>query len=338
MNLRSIHAFVNQQLFVLGIGLVILVAWIAPEMGREGGLLPVRRIEAVGIFVVFFLQGLSLPFEELRRGAAHWKLHSAIQGTTFVFFPVFTGGLLYLFAGFFSDPSLRAGFLYLSFVPTTIASALTYTIAAKGNASGALFNTTLSNGAGVFLVPLFCLLFIDQGGGSLDVRPVLLGILWKILLPLLLGQLCRSVLADWAKRNRPLIKRVSNGVILFMIYSAFCDSFSREVWGNLEIALVWWVLGGVVLLFAASSGFCWMTGKWIRLDRPSRITLLLCGSQKTLAVGLPLAVMIFGGGKSHLELSLVLVPLLLYHPLQLVLGGLLLPHLAKFAEEDGRRR
>lgn len=327
--------FLNQQSFVLGIGLAVGLAWLAPGFGSEDGVLPTRALESAGVFVIFLLQGLSLPFEELRRGVAQWRLHATVQGTTFLFFPLVTLLGLHLFPGLSGNESIRAGFLYLSFLPSTIASAMTLSVAAKGNASGALFNTTLSNGVGVFLVPFLCLILISTGGSArIEVQPVLIGILLKIIVPLILGQFLRIKLAGWAARHRVLTRRISNGVILFMIYSAFCDSFARRLWSGLEQDTLWWTICGVVSLLIAVSAFLWFLSIRVRLDRPSRVTALFCGSQKTLAVGLPLAVMIFGSRGSDLELSLVIVPLLLYHPLQLVVGGLLVGPLKEFVERS----
>jgi predicted Na+-dependent transporter len=44
-------------------------------------------------------------------------------------------------------------------------------------------------------------------------------------------------------------------------------------------------------------------------------------AQKTLAAGAPLAKLIFA---AHPELSLILLPIMLYHPLQLLAGGLII--------------
>lgn len=333
MNFAFLKTFFVRQAFVLGIGVVIVLAWLAPGVGTREGLLPVELLQTVGIFAIFLFQGLSLPFHELRRGASDWRLHVTVQATTFLFFPLVTWAGVTLSAGVLADPSLQAGFLFLSFLPTTIASSLAYTVAAKGNASGALFNTTLSNGAGIFLVPVFCLILVESSSpNEIDVQPVLGGILLKIILPLILGQIARFFLAEWAASHRTVMKRISSGVILFMIYSAFCDSFSREIWSGLNTGFLWWTVAGVCILLGGASLFAWFLSGRMRLDRPSRVTALLCGSQKTLAVGFPLAVMIFGSGTSGFELSLVIVPLLLYHPFQLVLDGMLIPRLRKYVE------
>jgi sodium/bile acid cotransporter 7 len=49
-----------------------------------------------------------------------------------------------------------------------------------------------------------------------------------------------------------------------------------------------------------------------------RITAVFCGSKKTLASGVPMAQLIFAG---HPGLSFILLPILIYHPMQLLICG-----------------
>lgn len=326
--------------FLLGIVAAIVLAAIFPNIGSSESPLPVGMLKKIGIFGIFFFQGLSLPFNELRRGFSDWHLHFCIQVTTFVFFPLVVLVGLFITSGFFTQPDLRAGFLYLSFLPTTISSALALAILAQGNISGALFNTTLSNVAGVFLVPIFCifLLNVDGSGESIALGPVLLGIFITILLPIIIGQLCRPLLKELAKKHKAAIRRFNSGVILFIIYAAFCDSFTGNIWSNVPTPSLVISLIGTVLLLAVSSGFVWWFSAALHLDRPSQVTALLCGSQKTLAVGLPLSAIIFGTEQQEIQLSLLIVPLLIYHPAQLILGGWLVPRLSRFVAHKEPRK
>jgi sodium/bile acid cotransporter 7 len=47
---------------------------------------------------------------------------------------------------------------------------------------------------------------------------------------------------------------------------------------------------------------------------------MFCGSKKTLASGVPLARLIFG---AHPGLGMMLLPIMIYHPLQLLVCGVL---------------
>ncbi|MGA0333835.1 MAG: bile acid:sodium symporter family protein [Kiritimatiellia bacterium] len=313
--------------FVLNILLIVLAAALFPSAGSSGGFLPVRSLKLAGVFLIFFNQGVLLPGEELRRGFLELKLHSLIQTTTYLLFPLFVGMMLWLSAPFFSQPDLRAGFLYLAFLPTTVSSAVALTSVAHGNVSGALFNCTLSSVIGVFLVPLLCVFFLGQGGAEtqMDVLPILRNVSVTLLLPLGLGQALRSLLKNHFGAHKRAIRNFNNGVILFIIWTAFCESFLRNVWDRVSPAELALCAAGTAVLLALSSLWSWGASGALHLSTPSRITALFCGSQKTIAMGLPLSAMIFTGPVP--ELSLLVIPLMIYHPLQLILAGWLMPRL-----------
>ncbi len=325
--------FLKSNSFIVAIVAAIFLAWIWPEAAIEGGVIPSSLLVAVGVFFIFFSQGVSLPFESLRDGFAEWRLHLSIQTTTFLVAPLLVGVGLWLSAPFFTDTDLRAGFLFLAILPTTITSAVALTASAGGNVSGALFNTTLSNVAGVFLVPLVCVFaFSTTASAAVPVSPLLLSVGLKILLPLLIGQCLRPWLKDLFAPRKHVIKRINNGVIYFIVYVAFCESFSRGIWGTMGAGPVIHTFLGVLILLGLLSGFVWWLGGMLKLSRGSRIAGYFCGSQKTLAAGLPLSAAIFGAFEGGPELSLLIVPILLYHPTQLVLGGWLVTRFTKGAK------
>jgi len=88
-----------------------------------------------------------------------------------------------------------------------------------------------------------------------------------------------------------------------------------------------------------------------RLDRKKIVAAVFCGSHKTVALGIPLLRSIYGvgsmadaksggggGGGGGSKLALLSCPLLLYHPMQLVIGSYLVPHFRRFialSEEPG---
>jgi solute carrier family 10 (sodium/bile acid cotransporter), member 7 len=77
------------------------------------------------------------------------------------------------------------------------------------------------------------------------------------------------------------------------------------------------------LLFTGMSLLIYWTCRALRLNREDRITAYFCSVKKTLAMGVPLAVLIFG---SRNDIPLILLPLMFYHPLQIFINGLLANH------------
>ncbi len=322
--------------FVLNILLVVLAAALFPELGSSNSPLPIKALKFAGVFLIFFNQGVLLPGEELRQGFLEVKLHALIQGTTYLFFPLLVFLMLTLSSSFFTQPDLRMGFFYLAFLPTTVSSAVALTSVAGGNVSGALFNCTLSSIAGVFFVPLLCIFFLEQGGAysQMDALAILTNVSITLLLPLVLGQLARSSLKGIFGSHKKGINHFNNGVILFIIWTAFCQSFLRNVWDQVS----GWELGlcalSAFLLLSLASAWTWKLSAKLQLSTPSRITALFCGSQKTIAMGLPLSAMIFSGAAGQsVELSLLVIPLMIYHPMQLILAGWLMPRLQALSSQ-----
>lgn len=318
--------FLLTNSFVVGILLVVGLAALWSEPGTKEGGLPLDLLKTIGVFFIFFSQGVTLPSRELRKGVAEWRLHLCIQITTFVVFPIMVAVGLILSQTFFQDSNLRLGFLYLAFLPTTITSAVALTSVAGGNVSGALFNCTLSAVAGVFLVPTLSVLFIESGGTGEGMRlgGLFVSIALTILLPLVLGQITQRWLQETFVRHKVFVRRFNSGVILFIVWTAFSESFQRDIWSQVGGGDLLLTLVGTILLLLGASLLVWTVSGLLGFEWESRVTAFYCGGQKSLAMGLPLSAIIFAGSET-VELSLLLIPLLCYHPLQLIFGGWLIP-------------
>ncbi len=66
----------------------------------------------------------------------------------------------------------------------------------------------------------------------------------------------------------------------------------------------------------------------MQLKRGDEIAAVFCGSKKTLASGIPLAALIFG---NHPGLGLIVLPIMLYHQLQLFVCAALAYRYARMA-------
>lgn len=306
--------------FLTGMVAAVLLAWRFPGPGAHGGWLHPELVTNVGVSLIFFLHGLALPFAALRAGTLQWRLHLLVQACTFLLFPAM--GLVWLrLAGGAMSEGLRLGFFFLCALPSTVSSSVALTAAARGNVAAAVFNATLSSLIGVVATPAWLAWFAEASPGeALPLGDVILDLVRWLVLPLVVGQLLRPWLGAWAGRNKRLINRVDRGTILLLVYTSFCESMAQGVWSGQagrEVGLT--LLGSVVLLTAAlaiTTAACRALG----FAREDRIAAVLCGSKKTLASGVPMAQLIFG--QSPL-LGLVLLPIMVYHPLQLVVCGVL---------------
>ena len=318
----SYATWIRRHGFILGLVLAVVLAFLFPSPGSRHGFLHPELVNNFGIATILFLQGLSLAFEKLKSGAGNWRLHIIIQSFMFIVFPII-GIFLY-----FTVPSIwgtepagiRQGLLYLCVLPSMISTSVVLTAVAQGNVAGALFNAALSNLIGVVLTPLLVHELMKTTGQSAPLGPLMLKIMLLTLLPFFIGMSLRRFVKKWVEHHKVWIARISNTVI---VYSAFCDSFVEKIWQQHGAATPAKLFLCVALLFTGMSLLIYWTCRSLRLNREDRIAAYFCSVKKTLAMGVPLAVLIFG---SRSDIPLILLPLMFYHPLQIFINGLLANH------------
>ena len=305
--------------FFLGLGAAIFLAWIYPHGGASGGWMIPEVTGKVGVALVFFVQGAGLSFAALRAGSLRWTLHLLVLGTTYGLFPLLGLGLFAIGTGRWPS-ELRLGFFFLCAVPSTISSSVIFTAIARGNVAAALWSATASNLLGVVLTPLWLGIVLQTSGRALPLGQVILGLAGGLVLPLFLGQLARRWIAGWMARRGALASGINRGIILFLVHFSFCDAFARNVWGSLGLGSLAIIAAVSTALLALSIGWLLLGSRALHLSPEERITAVFCGSQKTLAAGIPMAQLIFQG---HPALGIILLPLLAYHPIELVASGYL---------------
>lgn len=300
-----------------GLLTAVALAWVFPEAGARGGLLRSEFTSKAGIVTIFLLQGALLKLGALRAGAGNWRLHALIQGFTFLVFPAIGWGVALATAGWIPE-ELRTGFVFLCLLPSTISTAVVYTTLAHGSPAGALFNATLSNLLGVVVTPAWVGLLLGGAGASLGFGAVVRELVLLLLVPLALGMLSRVVLARFVDARRAWLSNTCSVIILFIVYAAFCNSVQDGVWSRHGGSTTLLAFLGVAVLLAGSSALAVALARVAGLPEADRRTVFFCAPQKTLASGVPMAKVIFA---TRPELGLILLPLLLYHPLQLLVHG-----------------
>ena len=315
-----LEGFLKRNWFLLGMLAAIALGFLAPGAGRLVNPASATRIALIA--ALFLIAGFTLPSESIGPGLASWRLHLFIHAFLFLLTPALffltTLPLRRLFG-----PELAAGMLALAVLPTTISSCVVFTQVSGGNVMGTLFNAAVSNLLGVFLSPLLLSLALRGSGQSLPVGELLvilrdLGL--QILVPLAAGQLLRRLLKPLADRARGPLAQVSNALLLGVIFLTIASSagdpdflghLSRAPWPFAYLAAVHLLL--VALAYAGARA--------LRFPRENLISAMFAAPQKTLSLGVPLISAYFAC--SPQTLGLVLLPLLLYHPWQLLVAGLL---------------
>jgi sodium/bile acid cotransporter 7 len=327
-NRGFLFRWMHQNGFILGLFGVVILAFLFPQPGARDGWLHPGLVSNFGIALILFLQGLSMPLEKVRRGAGSWQLHVIIQTFTFIIFPIVGLVLEELLPHLWANEpeAIKQGFLYLCVLPSTVSTSVVLTSVAGGNTAAAILSAAFSNIVGVILTPLLVGLLMHATGRSGPVGPLLMQITMLTLLPFAASIVLRHFVRVWVDANKRWINRISNGVILFIVYTAFCDSVKERIWHKYGLVLTAEVLLTVMFLFGSISLLIYLVSRVVRLNREDAIAVYFCSVKKTLAMGVPLAILIFG---ARADLSLILLPIMFYHPFQLFVNGLLANQWAK---------
>ncbi|MGW8782517.1 bile acid:sodium symporter family protein [Streptomyces sp. NPDC055796] len=309
--------------------------WILTLLGTVAvaALLPARGLAATvaegvatgAVALLFFLYGARLSTREALDGLRHWRLHLTVLACTFVLFPLLGLAARGLVPTLLTPP-LYSGLLFLCLVPSTIQSSIAFTSIARGNVPAAICAGSFSSLAGIVLTPLLAagLLGGSGGGFSLD---SLLKIVLQLLLPFLLGQVLRPWVGDFLVRHKKVLGRVDRGSILLVVYAAFSAGMAAGVWHQVSAARLGALLAVEAVLLAVMLLVSWYGAKRLGFDRADRIAIQFAGSKKSLAAGLPMASVLFGA-----QASLAVLPLMLFHQMQLMVCAVLARRRAGDAE------
>nr|WP_294524662.1 bile acid:sodium symporter family protein [uncultured Rhodopila sp.] len=313
---RPIRFLAQIDRFVLFLALTIVAATILPCRGATATSLHYTAVGAVSS--LFFLQGARLPRGAVVNGIMHWRLHIFILSVNFVMFPLFGIGLWTAFPSLLPDP-LWLGVIFACTLPSTVQSSIALTSIAGGNVAGAVCSAALSNVMGFILTPIiFGAIVSIHATDGLNVSGIGLVAL-QLLVPFITGHLMRPWIGALAERNRFLLSITDRGSILLVNYVSFSGAVVHGIWlqvpcGTLaSLFLVTGVLLAAVLL-------CTMAAlKAFGFERQDEVAALLCGSQKSLVSGVPIANVLFSAG----AIGPVLLPIMIYYPVQIVVGSLI---------------
>ncbi len=289
----------------------------------------------LAVALIFFQQGLSLATRQMLAGRLPLRLHVFVLGWNFVLFPAL--------AALFNAPltlilgrELTTGMWMLAILPTTIASATALTAAARGAVPQAVFASIFSNLLAVVLVPLLAVAYLaGASGAELSLMPVFTKLCWLVVIPLVLGQCLRRCCRQWAIQLSLRTRWLPQAAILFIVYQSFAQTAASGVMDSLSTQYLISALLGVSLFLLLANWAVWRSSDWIKLPYDQRVAAFFTASQKSLATGLPLLTAIFAASSIPMDVAMILVPLLIYHALQLLLGGILVPRL--LAGEQNRR-
>ncbi|XP_027260710.1 sodium/bile acid cotransporter 7 isoform X2 [Cricetulus griseus] len=300
----------RKEWFMVGIVVAIGAAKLQPSVGVNGGpLKPEITVSYIAVATIFFNSGLSLKTEELTSALVHLKLHLFIQIFTLAFFPATIWLFLQLLSVTPINEWLLKGLQTVGCMPPPVSSAVILTKAVGGN-------------EGIIVTPLLLLLFLGSSS-SVPFTAIFSQLFMTVVVPLIIGQIIRRYIKDWLERKKPPFSAVSSSVLLMIIYTTFCDTFSNPHidLDKFSLVLILFIIVSVQLSFMLLT-FIFSTRNNSGFTPADTVAIIFCSTHKSLTLGIPMLKIVFAG---HEHLSLISVPLLIYHPAQILLGSVLVP-------------
>jgi sodium/bile acid cotransporter 7 len=311
--------------FTLALVAVVSLASLWPASGRAAHFF--EQLTTVAIGVLFFLHGAKLSREAILSGISHWRLHLVVFGATFAMFPLLGLALKPVLSPLVT-PDLYTGVLFLCVLPATVQSAIAFTSMARGNMPAAICSASASTLLGVFVTPLLVNLVVLPHGGAGASLDAIGRILLQLMAPFVAGHLLRPWIGDWIKQRASVLTLVDRGSILLVVYTAFSAAVIEGLWKQVPgSALVGLLFVCAVLLALALVVTTWAS-RSLGFDKADEITIVFCGSKKSLASGIPMAKVLFA---SH-AVGAIVLPLMLFHQMQLMVCAVLAQRYARRQE------
>ncbi|RUL70193.1 bile acid:sodium symporter family protein [Dyella choica] len=307
----------------------VITASVLPSRG--GAAVAFDGLTTLAIALLFFLHGAKLSREAVVAGLTNWRLHLTVLASTFVLFPLL-GLLLKPLLLPLVTPALYVGILFLCTLPSTVQSSIAFTSIARGNVPAAVCSASASSLIGIMVTPLLTGLMVQahgQGGMSWHSAGA---IVLQLFVPFVAGQIAQRWIGGWVQRHRPLIGLVDQGSVLLVVYTAFSAAVLQGLWKQLPLP----VLGGLLIVNAILLAIALLATRYgsrvLGFDREDEIAIVFCGSKKSLASGVPIANVLFPAPM----LGMIVLPIMLFHQMQLMTCAVLARRYAQRVEAKRR--
>lgn len=301
--------------FIIALLIAAALGLLLPAKGvfAEG----VNILKVAAIALLFFLQGVRLERAAVIHGMMHWRLQLLTLASTFILFPIL-GFAIYLAVPGFLSESLWLGVLFLCALPSTVQSSIAFTSIARGNVPAAVCAATASNLLGIVITPLLVALLLKRQSEISPLEQVE-QIVLQLLVPFIAGQIVSRWLRPWAKRHSAILSITDRGSIVLVVYAAFSAAVLAGAWSALKPVELAKILALSAVLLVIVLLFTRFASRALRFSKPDEIAVVFCGSKKSLATGVPMANILFPATL----VGLVILPIMIFHQLQLMVCAVL---------------
>ncbi|MFN4117202.1 bile acid:sodium symporter family protein [Acidovorax sp.] len=321
----------NFTLALLG---TVALASLLPAAGPLARALEGLTVAAIAL--LFFLHGAKLSRDAIVAGLSHWRLHLVVVGTTFVLFPLLGWALKPVLLPLVT-PAIYTGVLYLCVLPATVQSAIAFTAMARGNMPAAICSASASTLLGIVITPLLVGLLLPEaqgagggGGGasataSHDTLANIGRIMLQLLVPFVAGHLLRPWVGGFVQRRAAVLRYVDQGSILLVVYTAFSAAVVQGLWREVPLSALLGLLAVCAIILTMALVATTWAARRMGFSKEDEITIVFCGSKKSLASGVPMAKVLFA---SH-AVGAILLPIMVFHQMQLMVCAVLAQRYAR---------
>jgi sodium/bile acid cotransporter 7 len=191
------------------------------------------------------------------------------------------------------------------------------------------------NIVGIFLSPVLILAYLGTTG-NIAMGEVFAKLTLRVVVPLVIGQVVQKTfkkVREVFTTHKQTFKKVQEYLLVFIVYTVFCKTFEGDAGagiGEVFLMILYQFLLMVILMIAA-----WYSLRFLFHDEPELRVMGVFGCvQKTVALGVPLISSVYEGDPN---IGLYTLPILIWHPMQLVFGSMLVPRLKAFVESERKR-
>ena len=312
--------------FTLALVATVTLASLLPASGAVGAFFEKATVAVVAL--LFFMHGAKLSREAVIAGIGHWRLHLLVVASTFMLFPVL-GLVLRPVLQPLVTPELYTGVLFLCVLPATVQSAIAFTAVARGNMAAAICSASASTLLGIVITPLLVGVVLPQASGTVqqDVLGSIGRIMLQLMLPFVAGHLLRPWIGGFISRHAATLKYVDQGSVLLVVYTAFSAAVVGGLWRELPLP----ALAGLLVVCAVILGLALTATTWLArrlgFSKEDEITIVFCGSKKSLVSGVPMAKVLFPSEAA----GAIVLPLMVFHQMQLMVCAVLAQRYARRA-------
>lgn len=332
---KWLNDFYTANSFLILALCAILLALAYPPLGAEY-LAPQITATWVAVIIIFLLSGISLKSEEFAKAFQRLKFNLFVQIFNFAVVSSITFGItrLLVLANALSQ-SLADGMTICSCVPITVNMVLVLTKSSDGDEAAAVFNAAFGNMMGIFISPALILLYLGENS-TIDIGNVFFKLSMRVLVPIIIGQILQKfskTVVNFVQAHKKKFKKVQELCLIFIIYTVFCRTFSTE--RDSSAADVFLMIAYQFVLLTSVMVLAWGSLRVFFSDVPKLRVMGVFGcTHKSVAVGIPLINAIY---EDDPNIGFYTLPLLIWHPMQLVIGTFLSPRLAKFVKREEDR-